>query len=137
MKIIRSLFLSFLLILVLLLSGCSSDEKLLADSDDYAFLDHQPAAAIITHSYEKFIKNSFSVLASFFSKSDASGIKNKLFGNIKNQLKIDLLNAEPLHIDKLAHKCNVKVWRLSTILLEMELKGLVEKQPGNIYSRLY
>lgn len=96
MKIIRSLFLSFLLILVLLLSGCSSDEKLLTDSYDYAFLDHQPAAAIITHSYEKFIKNSFSVLASFFSKSDASGIKNKLFGNIKNQLKIDLLNAEKL-----------------------------------------
>lgn len=50
---------------------------------------------------------------------------------------IDLLSSEPLHIDKLAHKCNVKVWRLSTILLEMELKGLVEKQPGNIYSRLF
>lgn len=63
--------------------------------------------------------------------------KTKEIINSEHKTIIDLLNTEPLHIDKLAQQCNLKVWRLSTILLEMELKGLVEKQPGNIYSRLF
>lgn len=42
---------------------------------------------------------------------------------------------EPLHIDIIARKCNIPVHELSAVLLKLELKNLVSRQPGMNYLR--
>ncbi len=50
---------------------------------------------------------------------------------------MDLLEAEPLHIDVLAEKTGLTPQRASSVLLDMELRGLVGQQPGKIFIRRF
>lgn len=43
---------------------------------------------------------------------------------------IDILEAEPVHIDDLARQFSLAAGRLSGLLLQLELKGLVDQSPG-------
>jgi DNA processing protein len=47
---------------------------------------------------------------------------------------IDSLEAEPVHIDDLARRLALASGRLSGILLQLELKGLVVQSPGKQFS---
>jgi len=44
------------------------------------------------------------------------------------------LGREVLHVDRLAEDCNLTVSALSTILLQLELLGVIEKLPGSRYT---
>ncbi len=51
------------------------------------------------------------------------------------QAIVDKLSAqESLHIDQLAHDLNLPAYQLFTLLLDMEMKGLIKNMPGNIYA---
>lgn len=43
------------------------------------------------------------------------------------------LDAYPLHIDEIGRKCELEPGKVSCILLELELKGLVNQLPGKLY----
>ena len=47
---------------------------------------------------------------------------------------IDSLEADPIHIDDLARKLALASGRLSGLLLQLELKGLVTQSPGKQFS---
>jgi len=44
------------------------------------------------------------------------------------------LGAYPVHIDELVRKISIEPGRLSSILLQLELKGLVSQSPGKLFS---
>lgn len=46
---------------------------------------------------------------------------------------LELLRAEPLHIDAIAEKTGEKVSELSTLMLELEIEGLVDSSEGGLY----
>ncbi len=52
------------------------------------------------------------------------------------EVVMDSLDAEPVHIDVLVRKLNMTPGRLSGILVQLELKGLVENHPGKRYARI-
>lgn len=47
---------------------------------------------------------------------------------------IDSLDVEPVHIDDLARKLAFQAGRLSGVLLQLELKGLVSQSPGKRFA---
>ncbi|MGD8448384.1 MAG: hypothetical protein PVF36_04050 [Desulfobacterales bacterium] len=47
----------------------------------------------------------------------------------------EALGPYPLHIDDLARKLSMKPGKLSSILLQLELKGTVLQSPGKLFSR--
>ena len=47
---------------------------------------------------------------------------------------LKLLGPYPVHIDDLVRKTSIAPGRLSSILLQMELKGLVQQSPGNLFT---
>ncbi len=47
---------------------------------------------------------------------------------------LKLLGPYPVHIDNLVRKMSIAPGRLSSILLQMELKGLVQQSPGNLFT---
>jgi DNA processing protein len=47
----------------------------------------------------------------------------------------EAIDAYPLHIDDLARKLSIKPGKLSSILLQLELKGIVHQSPGKLFSR--
>jgi DNA processing protein len=51
----------------------------------------------------------------------------------EGQLIMDLLEDQPLHIDAIAEKTGLPVQRAASVLLDMELRGLIEQQPGKIF----
>ncbi|MEE9613537.1 MAG: DNA-processing protein DprA [Thermodesulfobacteriota bacterium] len=48
-----------------------------------------------------------------------------------------LLGDEPLHIDRIAERAGMPVQKASATLLEMELKGFVEQQPGKLFFKKF
>jgi DNA processing protein len=50
-------------------------------------------------------------------------------------LVFEALGPYPLHIDDLARKLSMKPGKLSSILLQLELKGTVLQSPGKLFSR--
>lgn len=51
------------------------------------------------------------------------------------QAIVDKLSAQDsLHIDQLARDLNIPAYQLFTLLLEMEMKGLIKNMPGNLYA---
>ncbi|HEY9793371.1 MAG TPA: DNA-processing protein DprA [Candidatus Obscuribacterales bacterium] len=48
----------------------------------------------------------------------------------------DLLSTEPMHFDVLCEKANMKAGELSSTLTMLELAGLLERHPGDWYSRM-
>ena len=53
-----------------------------------------------------------------------------------NDKVIDLLSTSPLLIDELIRTSKLSANRVSTILIELELAGRVERHPGNRVSRI-
>ena len=47
---------------------------------------------------------------------------------------IDSLEADPVHIDDLARRLALPSGRLAGLLLQLELKGLVDQSPGKRFS---
>jgi DNA processing protein len=45
------------------------------------------------------------------------------------------ITLEPLHCDEIARKCGLTPMELSAILLDLELRGVVQTLPGNLYIR--
>lgn len=53
----------------------------------------------------------------------------------EEQAIVDSLTAnESLHIDTLARELNTPAYSLFSILLDMEMKGIIKNLPGNLYS---
>lgn len=47
----------------------------------------------------------------------------------------DLLSEEPLHVDEISRKSAIGISRVLSVLLEMELKGLIRQRPGKFFVR--
>ena len=47
----------------------------------------------------------------------------------------DALGAYPVHIDELVRQAGIDVGRLSSLLMQMELTGLVSQAPGKMFTR--
>lgn len=55
----------------------------------------------------------------------------------EERLVWDCLNDGPVHIDWIAEKAGIQAGKASALLLEMELKGLVEQKPGKRFLRRF
>jgi DNA processing protein len=53
----------------------------------------------------------------------------------EESLVFEAIDAYPVHIDDLARKLSMKPGKLSSILLQLELKGIVLQSPGKLFSR--
>jgi DNA processing protein len=49
---------------------------------------------------------------------------------------MDLLSAESIHFDDLIYKSKLTIGELSTVLLQLELKGIIKALPGNYYVKI-
>ena len=47
---------------------------------------------------------------------------------------IDLLGREEVHMDELVEKIDMPIHKLATLLTQMEMRGLIVKLPGNLFS---
>jgi DNA processing protein len=46
------------------------------------------------------------------------------------------LEPYPAHIDDIARKLSIEPGRLSSILLQLELKGIAQQSPGKFFSKI-
>ena len=53
----------------------------------------------------------------------------------EESLVFEAIGAYPVHIDDLARKLSMKPGKLSSILLQLELKGIVHQSPGKLFFR--
>ena len=53
----------------------------------------------------------------------------------EEQKVLDILGNEPVHADVIAEKVNTEIFKLSSILFTLELKGLIRQLPGKYYVR--
>ncbi|TYQ13150.1 UNVERIFIED_CONTAM: DNA processing protein [Acetivibrio alkalicellulosi] len=75
-------------------------------------------------------------MENFFTGSFAN---DKLFKDLdKEEIKIaSCLKTEPLHIDNISKKTGFSIQLVSSVLIMLELKGIVEQLPGKIYKLKY
>lgn len=69
-------------------------------------------------------------------QNETSTSKNIKTGMDEGEKIFDLLSTSPLLIDELIRTSNMPANRVSTILIELELAGRVERHPGNRVSRI-
>ena len=74
-------------------------------------------------------------LKTLTSKTNTEKIKRTNITGDESIVFQHLLKSK-LHIDQIAHKTNFDFTRLSSLLLNMELKGIVKSLPGNYYKTL-
>jgi DNA processing protein len=48
---------------------------------------------------------------------------------------LQLLSHTPLHIDEISRSCQMEIQKVSTILLELELKGVISQLGGKMFVR--
>lgn len=62
-------------------------------------------------------------------------IQKQLFSELteEEQKIVDILTSNTLHIDQLAREAQIPSYQLFSILLEMEMKGIIKNTPGNMY----
>jgi DNA processing protein len=53
----------------------------------------------------------------------------------EESLVFEVIDAYPVHIDDLARKLSMEPGKLSSVLLQLELKGIVYQSPGKLFSR--
>lgn len=80
-----------------------------------------------------------SLLKEYKAENLEQKIKNETVGDLSENEKTiyELIKHEPISIDAISEKVshlNITLSELITILLKIELKGLIEKLPGQIYS---
>ena len=51
----------------------------------------------------------------------------------EEQKILDIIGNEPLHADTIAERLNMEIFRLSSVLFSLELKGLIRQLPGKYY----
>lgn len=63
--------------------------------------------------------------------------QGKLFDlSSEEKLVLELLSSESKHFDDLVYESKLTIGELSTYLLQMELKGIIEALPGNYYVKI-
>jgi DNA processing protein len=102
----------------------------------------QATNALIKKGHAKLIENFADILEEILPQFDTSKIKSDLPEPPKRPApKLDgeektvweNLEEAPSHIDIVARKCNLPVHRVAAALLQLELKGLVDQQPGKVF----
>lgn len=72
-----------------------------------------------------------------FQKTQKQPKQHELFLNLSDeeQAIIDILTENaPIHVDLLANSSGIPAYQLFSLLLDMEIKGLIQNLPGNVYS---
>ena len=72
-------------------------------------------------------------------KKQKAGNQKKLFTELNEQEKqvVDfLVGEEGVHLDELIHGTKISTSRIASLLLELELKGMVRALPGNSFMLL-
>lgn len=69
------------------------------------------------------------------SGSNLQHDKKDALGSFEEQMVLDALNAYPVHIDELVRKLSLDAGKLSSILLQLEMKGLITQTPGKFFAR--
>ncbi|HHW30440.1 MAG TPA: DNA-protecting protein DprA [Clostridiaceae bacterium] len=65
--------------------------------------------------------------------------KNLIYSSIYKELNtveksiLKELKYEPLHIDRIAEKCNISIQDANVLLTTLELKGIIEQLPGKVF----
>jgi len=106
----------------------------------------QGTNTLIKKGNAKLIENFADVLEEILPQFDTSKVKTdsveqatrpapKLDGDEKTVW--ENLEDSASHIDIVARKCNLPVHRVAAALLQLELKGLVEQQPGKMFLRAH
>lgn len=77
-----------------------------------------------------------SLKKSYLLKTNLESSSKKNHEEIDEQEKNVLakLDAYPMHIDEIGRKCGLGPGKVSCILLELELKGLIHQLPGKLYA---
>jgi len=92
----KKIITSLVFIFILLSTACSKQDKTLTSANLSDFIPPNPQIMVTISSYQKFIKELFSISAYFFEKDTIRELKNKLFLPLKNQLGLNLLNKSKL-----------------------------------------
>jgi DNA processing protein len=66
---------------------------------------------------------------------EARGNRDEILSDVAEQV-LEFLDPDPVPIDLLCESLKIEVGKLSGILLELELKGLVRQYPGKMFSRI-
>lgn len=71
----------------------------------------------------------------FYGKSNNSNLEIKdLQLSMDEQIILDLLSVDDVHYETLLIQSGIKPSLLNSLLMKMELKGIIKKLPGNIYT---
>jgi len=68
------------------------------------------------------------------SNQGRDGISRTCFSPEENAL-MEAVGPYPVHIDELARKLSLSPGKLSSLLLQLELKGSIRQLPGNFFTR--
>lgn len=96
---------------------------------------------IANHKADLFLSTSHFIEQMGWDEKNSKGKKQpkqtELFLNLSDeeQKVIDIVTENnPIHVDQLASKAEIPAHQLFSVLLEMELSGLIKNMPGNMYS---
>ena len=70
-------------------------------------------------------------------KSRKQPIQTNLFSDLSDEEQTivnTLTEYKNLHVDRLSHEAGIPAYQLFSLLLEMEMKGLIKNLPGNMYT---
>ena len=89
---------------------------------------------IIKHLQGSMVTSADDIL-SFYKKDTKDIIKNKsLQLSLEEALILKILGAEEVHYDELLEKTNLDAKTLNSLLTVMQVRGIIKKLPGNLYS---
>ena len=69
----------------------------------------------------------------FYGKSAKNIFENAIELSFDEQTIYDVLVGNEMHIDEIAEKSQIDIKILLTLLMRMEIKGIITKMPGNMY----
>ncbi|MFT7660932.1 MAG: DNA processing protein, partial [Gammaproteobacteria bacterium] len=82
------------------------------------------------------LKSSTDLFSMMPTKHELKPTNNPINLNWDSQAVLNLLDFEPIGLDELCRRCELRIDSLSAILLELELMGLVAAVAGGQYQRL-
>lgn len=74
------------------------------------------------------------IIRSFGKESSKSSVVVEQL-SMEEQMIIDALKSDEVHYEELVSRLKIEPKRLSTLLMRLELKGVVQKLPGNYYRK--
>jgi len=78
------------------------------------------------------IKHFFTPLTPFDNKNKKTSVVKEL--NDEELQVFQALNSYPVHIDNLSRKLSLESGKLSSILLQLEIMGIIKQSPGKLFS---